>query len=211
MTRLTNVLFTDRTIRANLVSLVAAAFVSTILMPAISSASTAAEHHERPSFIAFLGGIAPFWINFIAYVVLLAWILKKPFFRYWEERRVSIKARVEEATDSLEASLKRLSDAERRLAGAADDRIRIRRDIEKEAQSEAERIIANARTRAQSIMKAAYESAQGEKLLAERAVQNEIIEIAIKKAREQLSQRLTPQADTPFRETALDSVREIVH
>ncbi len=182
------------------------------VFPALAYAESGGAHgeHGPATFVEFLSSIGVYWINFLVFVGLLFLGLRKPFLKYWAQRRESISKQVSEAQALLSESKKKLLDAEVRMSAVADERRQLRAEIEKEANDQAQRVIVAAKARADLTMKAARMQAEAEREAAERAVQNEIVELALGISKEKLSSEVTSQMDSQFREKVVEGIKGII-
>ena len=142
------------------------------------------------------------WINFVIYVCLAYFFLRKTVAAFASARREGIQQAIKKAEDAVVAAQAKLSQAETQLSGLEQHAKTLRATIEREAALEAEAIINESKNRAARIVEQSKRSAEAELRGAEAAISRELAESALRKAREQVMKELNPQRDQLLRGAA---------
>ena len=154
-----------------------------VLVPALARASEEAGGHESKLF----------WhaINLALALGVIGYFARTPIRTYMAERRQNIEA-------GIEAARRQLAEAERQLA-ASDERMttldheleEIRRSVRAQAESERERLLADARVLAERIRRDAQAAVAQESRRAREELRNEAAEMAVRLAGELLKRQVT--------------------
>jgi len=96
--------------------------------------------HGEPS----IGDLTFYWINFVLYVVIMTFILRKPLAKAWSDRRARIKQSVARSTDEVDAAERELNAIEALTKTLPQEQEKIRQQIVEQANAEAADIIRQA-------------------------------------------------------------------
>ena len=174
----------------------------------ISLIAFAEEHgHHIPS----IWDTRFFWLNFIIYVSVLTYLLKKPITNGWTARRDAIESAVNSGKRELEAAQDKLQAAEGKMRMLDQEIIRITRDIETETQRESTLLIQDASKRAERIQVQAKEMADAEIKNAKAKIRAEVIDAVMKKAEDKIMQQVNESSDVQLRAATLGAVKGNIH
>ncbi|MCI5066350.1 ATP synthase F0 subunit B [bacterium] len=152
----------------------------------------------------------PYWINFLVFVAVLGFIVRKPFLSYWAERTEKIAAAVNAGRDAELAAQAEL-EAQREKHASLDAEVQqLARRIEEEGKTEAERLVAEAHQRAKAIMTRAQEGIIAERANLESRLRDEVATEVLRKAESIVRGRLDERADRELRRRVLGEVQELV-
>ena len=154
-----------------------------LLEPALAIASEEGGGHESKLF----------WhaINLVLALGVIGYFARTPVRTYMAERRQNIEA-------GIEAARRQLAEAERQLA-ACDERMtaldheveEIRRSVRAQAESERERLLADAHVLAERIRRDAHAAVEQEARSARQQLRNEAAEMAVRIAGDLLKRQVT--------------------
>ena len=172
-----------------------------LLLPLTATASEGAAHEP---------GLGMFWFNFTVYVLLMVFILRKPFSGIWGQRSKEIESAIAGAGEELKQADSRLISSRDKLVAIDREIAKLRQEMEAEAQTEISSIKTGAQSRIALIRHKAEEMCRIEEKSAEDGIRNDIGELALRRAQEMLLQRMTAEKDKSLRETALRKVSGLV-
>lgn len=196
----------------NRLLLIAAVVLVVIVLPAILFASEqAAVHHELPSLETLLATLLPYWVNFVIFAGALFFLLRNPIKQAWSGRKSGFQDYLSRAQETLRLSQDHLKEVEGRVSRIVEERRRVKLEIEHETEVEVNRILREAKNRAEAIARQAQETGVAEHAAAKRGVQREMIALAMEGARRKLEQQVTPEFDRTLRQAACCSAGELMH
>lgn len=172
-----------------------------------SNSHSAAQHAEAlPSFFEFLAEKKIYWINFIVYVALLFFVLKKVFLKAWGTRRSAYKDAITSGQKLLEESERTLAEAQSLMASLPNEVSSLKLKMSQEAEYEAESIVRDASQRAEKIKNQASQSAAAEKRAAISQYQEKLIDMAMKNARNKVSGLISADVDSRLKNRVVASI-----
>ena len=150
------------------------------------------------------------WAHFLAYLVIMYWLLKKPAANFWTSRRLGILESVSKGEIDIQAATKRIDEARLKLSSVEAEISRMKTELTRETEHETAQIIAEAKSRAAQILARAQTTAAAEERAAENAVRREVAEKIIASARERLEKEITDDSDKRLRGAALKGIPALV-
>lgn len=172
-----------------------------LVSPAISFAASGHDAHHQPS----ISDTFIYWSNFLAFVVILFLLIKKPFINAWHSRRKALLSGIEAGKAQLREAEEQLRTAQERISLIEKDIAALKDTISSDATTEAEQIVNTATERASRIKEQARLSIEAERKAAEQAIRRELAEMVVVKAGNKLKEGLDPEIDRRLRDAALDS------
>ena len=148
------------------------------------------------------------WFNLALVVLVLVWVARKPLAEFFANRTQSIREQLEEAQ-------KARSEAEAKLAGAAErmkhleDELRdIKAAGEKEAQEEYQRLLAAAEKDADKIIERARQEIDGMTRAAQIVLKQHVAALAVQLAEEKIRNEITVEDSNRLFGQFVDQLRE---
>lgn len=148
-------------------------------------------------------------INFLIYIVLMVKLLKRPIADQLHARKEAIESYIKRAAMQWDQARRQLLDVQRRFSGLDTELRELANRIEADGKKEATAMVADAKTRAEIIIKRAHESAEAERKSAETQIRHELAQEVVRLASEKLAKELNSETDRPLRERALEGLRAI--
>lgn len=152
-----------------------------------------------------------YFINFLIYLALVAFIIKRVAPQGWAMRRQRIQ-------ESLQASIAKVSAAERayqtakqRLQTLDEDARALTEQMQREAEREAGEVIESAKNQGARMVKQAHDNANAERKASETAIRKEYAAQALRIAEERLRKEVTPERDRSIRTEFQNSLKELIH
>jgi F-type H+-transporting ATPase subunit b len=149
-----------------------------------------------------------FWkfLNLAIFVAVLVHLLRKPLSEKFKQKRDEIRAEIIRAAREKEEAMSRLTAAEARLAGLANEKESIIREAKAEAEAEVARLMASAeeeagRLKSQSEIELMrlYQQAKSE-------LRRFTAEESIRRAETKLKQRITPEIDNELVQSGVKAI-----
>lgn len=161
-------------------------------------------HHE-PS-VADL-----FWpaINFFLYIALMTYLLRRPLKEFLASRSAAVDAGVRAAQERRNQAESLYAQAQSKLTNLSREIEKLSQNIGAEGDREAQALVAQARDKAERIKVKARQTVEQEERAVAESLRRELAELAIERARAQLSGKLNVQSDQAFRNQALKSVNTL--
>ncbi len=159
----------------------------------------AAERHGPPSF----EHTHKYWTHFIAFVLLMYFLLRKPFNEFWVSRAAEIEHLATEGERKLAEANVKLAAAKDQLAALQSDIAKLKERGASEAENEYQAILSEGTARSDMIAAQADTTIKSEKLQQELELQNEFASQVISSARQKLSSSLSADEDKALRESVL--------
>lgn len=132
------------------------------------------------------------WFNLLVLVGFLIYISWEPLARFFSGRRTTIARELEEARCRREEALRKLAEAEERVARLEEELAEIRRRAEEEAEKERERILARAEEEAKRLLEMAEREASGLVRSARQELCRYAADLAVELAEAEIRRRLDP-------------------
>ncbi|MBI4635295.1 MAG: F0F1 ATP synthase subunit B [Candidatus Rokubacteria bacterium] len=117
-------------------------------------------------------------VNFLILLLLLRWLLYKPFVAKMDERTAAIKKSLEEAQAARAQAAKQQEDNEARLRAAHAEAAAIRAQALKEAADEQRRLVDTARAEAQRLVDTARAQMDADVRRAREELRREVVDLA---------------------------------
>lgn len=155
----------------------------TALCGALCDQAHASSGAHAPS----LSDLTFYWINFVLYVALMVFLLRKPIRSGWAARTTRIQQSVSECTDQVDAAERELNAIEALTKGLATEQERVCQEIVSQANLEADDIVRSATQRATRIREQAKEMLKGETRSAQLSFRASLIARAMELAREKFT------------------------
>lgn len=197
--------------------IVAGAFVAALTlnfsMSEVAFAAGAAHgaHEELPAFGDFLLSKKVYWINFLIYAALLSYLLKNLFAKAWVNRRKAYQESISSGQSLLEKSERQLADARKQIAELPEEISKLENRLTKEVEFEARAIIEDASQRADKIKTQANQSAAAERQAAAARYQEQLVDLAIKRAISRIPGMMSAEVDSRLSNKVLSSVNGLLN
>lgn len=157
-----------------------------------------------------LSDLTFYWINFILYIGVMTFILRKPIRNAWAARTARIKKTVAECTDEVDAAERELNAIEALTKGLATEQDRVRQEIISQANLEASDILRQADQRAARIREQAKEMLKGETRSAESAFRASLVSRALQSAKERFTRGEFAGREQTYVEAAVNRSKQLV-
>lgn len=168
-------------------------------------AAAGGEHHS--------GGFSDtlkYWPNFIVFLFIFIFILRPPFKKFWADRREAIESAVTAGERELKAAMQELQAAKDALATVPSEIDQLKRSISSETEREYDKILAEARSRAERIAEQAGDSVAAERKAAEVEIRRELAERVVEQARQRLKGEINASYDEKLRDAAFKGMGNLV-
>jgi len=134
-----------------------------------------------------IGDLTFYWINFVLYVALMSYLLRKPIKNGWAARTARIKQTVADCTDQVESAERELNAIEALTKGLPAEQERARQQIITQANLEAADIVKQAEQRAVRIREQSKEMLKGEMRSAQSSFRASLVSRALQLAKDRFS------------------------
>lgn len=121
-------------------------------------------------------------VNTIALLALLVWALKKPLVNFFSERKTKIEEDLAEAQRLKEQAEELIREYEGKIAGMEQELTKMRAELQKAAESESQKVVANGERMAAAMIEAAQVTAEQEVRKARETLKNEAVTLSIELA-----------------------------
>jgi F-type H+-transporting ATPase subunit b len=155
-------------------------FLGVVLV--VLSASCAFAASEGSSSPWTMGMLIWRVINTIALLALLVWALKKPLVNFFTERKAKIEEDLAEAVKLKEQAEELIKEYEGKIAGMEQELSKMRAELQKAAEAESQKVVANGERMAAAMVEAAQITAEQEVRKAKETLKNEAVTLAIQLA-----------------------------
>ena len=167
-------------------------------------ASFAAEHgHEAPSIKDTLF----YWINFLTYIAIMYFLLRKTLSHGWDSRRETIRAAADRGKIAAEAAQAELRNIEAKLKNLPTEIAAIKEAIVQETASEVVQVERDAKEAVNQIAAHTQSTIVAERKALERDVRRELASIVMAKVEQKLAGEMTSEKDAGLRRAAVGSAR----
>ncbi|MGB9616975.1 MAG: hypothetical protein ACPL7J_06590 [Desulfomonilaceae bacterium] len=129
-------------------------------------------------------------INTVALIILLVYVLKKPLKTFFSERRTRIARELDEAREQRNRAERTIQEYKVKLAGMEAELQKMRAELRKSAETEKEKVLANAERMANAMVESAKVAAEQELRNAKIALKNEAVELAVQLAEALIRERI---------------------
>lgn len=164
-------------------------FLVILLLSAVSIANASSGGGEESSWTPWL--LTWRVINTVALIALLIYFVKKPLVTFFAERKDQIRRDLAEALEQREAALRLLAEYKEKIAGMEKELDRMRVELRKAAESDSEKVMANAERMSGAIVESAKMTAEQEVRKARESLRNEAVELAVQMAETMIREKIT--------------------
>jgi F-type H+-transporting ATPase subunit b len=164
-------------------------FLVIVLLSAVSIANASSGGGEESSWTPWL--LTWRVINTVALIALLIYFVKKPLVTFFAERKDQIRRDLAEALAQREAALRLLAEYKEKIAGMEKELDRMRVELRKAAESDSEKVMANAERMSGAIVESAKMTAEQEVRKARESLRNEAVELAVQMAETMIREKIT--------------------
>ena len=164
-------------------------FLSVLVLGAVTMANASSGGGEESSWTSWM----LLWrvINTLALVALLVYFLKKPLVTFFAERRDQIRKDLAEALEQRESALRLLAEYKEKIAGMEKELERMRIELRKSAESDSEKVLANAERMSATMIEAAKMTAEQEVRKARESLKSEAAELAVQMAETMIREKIS--------------------
>lgn len=148
------------------------------------------------------------WINFGILVVVLSWLLFRPAKEFIQEKRETIKSRIDNAQEKEETARQLKKEREEELKEARQRRSEIIKKAERRAEEIIEEGREEAEEEAQRIVEQAKEEARQEKEEAFEELEEEYVDMALAGAERILEREINKEDHEKFLDSLFDELKE---
>ncbi len=148
-------------------------------------------------------------INFGILVGVLVYFLRKPVSQFLKDRREILIRTMEEAKKANEEARAKLASMEERLSRLGDEVEKLNREMEADAEREAERIRELTKKEIARIKEQTEFAAEQEVKKAKEAIRKEAAELAVKTASEIIASSLTDEDQKRFVKENIEKIKEV--
>jgi F0F1-type ATP synthase membrane subunit b/b' len=134
-----------------------------------------------------IGDLTFYWINFVLYIALMSYLLRKPIKTAWASRTARIKQTVSDCTDQVASAERELNAIEALTKGLPTEQERARQQIISQANLEATDIVKQAEQRAARIREQSKEMLKGEMRSAQSSFRASLVSRALQLAKDRFS------------------------
>ena len=180
--------------------------VVALSLVAAADCALAASGNRAPA----LSDLTFYWINFVLYVAVMTFILRKPIRNGWASRTARIRKMVTECTDEVESAERELNAIEALTKGLAAEQERVQQEIFSQAKLEADDIVSNATQRATRIKEQAKEMLKGETRSAESSFRSSLVARAMQLAKERFTKGEFANREQAYLDAAVERSRQLV-
>jgi F-type H+-transporting ATPase subunit b len=130
-------------------------------------------------------------INTLALVAILVYFVKKPLVTFFVERKDQIRKDLAEAVEQRETALRLLAEYKGKIAGMEKELERMRVELRKAAESDSEKVMANAERMSLAVVESAKMTAEQEVRKARETLKNEAVELAVQMAETMIREKIS--------------------
>ena len=182
--------------------------LSLLLVLLCARAAFASEGHGEGGGLSHL---VPYWINFLLYVGLLYYLLKKIVVDFWQARRSGIADAIDESLSQLAKAEAKLVESRERLRNVEREVMQLQTGIERDGQGEAAEIVAEAHRKAGLTVQRAHETCATERVNAEKELRQELAARVVEHARQRLAAGASAESDYARRQNAASTFKSLLH
>ncbi len=164
-------------------------FFAVVMCGAVTMANASSGGEEESSWTPWL--LTWRVINTVALIALLIYFVKKPLVTFFAERKDQIRRDLAEALEQREEALQLLAEYKEKLAGMEKEVDRMRVELRKAAESDSEKVMANAERMSGAIVESAKMTAEQEVRKARESLRNEAVELAVQLAETMIREKIT--------------------
>lgn len=168
--------------------------------PAFASSGAEGEHH-----VSFITTIAPY-VNFAVLVGVLVYLLRKPMKEFLTQKREAVEKMLKDSEAARDDAARKVQEMQAKLQGMEADIAEIRKSAEREAQTEKERVLADAREEARRILENAEKEIAGRFKVAVRDLKEYVANEAATKAEGIVKQKLKDDSHEALIDTYISNL-----
>lgn len=161
-------------------------FLSMILLSAVTVYASGGGEDSPWTASKLIGRV----INTIVLIGVLWYVLKKPLSTFFSERKDQIQKDLEEAKAQREKAERTIEEYRQKIAGMEHELEKMRDELKKSAETESQKVEANAERMAVSMVEAAKLAAEQEVRKAKIALKNESVELAVEMAESLIREKI---------------------
>lgn len=166
----------------------------------------ASSGHGDPS----ISDLTFYWINFVLYIGIMSYILRKPLAKGWSERTARIKHAVTKSTDEVDSAERDLNAIEALTKTLPQEEEKIRKQIVEQANAEAEDIVRQAQQRAERIRAQAAELLKGENRSAQASFRQGLVARAVQLAKDKFRAGEYAAREGAYQSAAVSRAKQLV-
>ena len=179
-------------------------FLCVTLSTSVAYASGDAHH------VASISDTFKYWPNFLVFLFIFIYLLRPPFRKFWADRREGIESAVTAGERELKTAMQELEAAKQALSSVPEEIERLKTSIRSETEREYNKILEDARKRAERIAEQASESVATERKAAEVEIRKELAERVVEQARQRLKSEVDASYDESLRQSAFKGMSNLV-
>jgi F0F1-type ATP synthase membrane subunit b/b' len=176
---------------------------TTTVLPSVASASSG---NGEPS----IGDLTFYWTNFVLYLGLITYILRKPLAKGWASRVARIKQTVAQSGDDVGAAERELNAIEALIKALPLEQDKIKQQLVEQANAEADDVIKQAQQRATRIKDQARELLKGETRSAQVSFKQSLVSRALQLAKERFASGDFAGRDNDYQAAAVTRAKSLV-
>ncbi len=185
-----------------------------VLLSVPATALAASGHHSAeplPPFSDFIISKKTYWINFLVYFGIVAFLLAKALPKGWKSRRAAYVQALDSGKQKLVASEQKLSEARALYESMPQKISSIKTSLEAEVEAECKRIAEEASEKSKQISSSAAENLEAERRLNDQKFKKELIDLAINKAHAKARQSANSEVESRLRGKVVEKVNSLVN
>jgi len=183
---------------------VATFFIATLAASDLAMASGSAGH--QPSIY----DIVPFWVNFVLYIALMTFILRKPIKNGWASRRTRIAEEVSSATSDMEAAERELATVEALTKNLSQEQERARTEILKQGELESDAILSAVKEKSGRLASSTKELLEGESRSAQAHFRAALVAKAVELSKSRFQTGELAARQSVYVDAAIDRAKKLV-
>lgn len=175
-----------------------------VVLPSLALAS------GGDGYVPSIADTFKYWVNFLLFIGVIGFILRKPFGAFWVSRAEAIHAAVNAGQEAARLAEERLESAKARTANLAEEISALQARIATESEDESKRLLTEARQRAETIQARAREAVQAERMNLEVRIREEVANQIVERAEQLARERLDAATDRRLRDATLSGVGGLI-
>lgn len=179
------------------------ALVSLVIASRAFAEGGAGEHHGS------IADLSKFWVNFILYIGLLTYLLRKPLVQGWASRRQRIAREVEAATSEMAAAERELAAVEALNKNISHEQQRVRGEILQQGELEASSIMQGAKEKASRVTSQVAELLEGESRSAQATFRAALVSKAVDLAKARFASGDFSSRQSAYVDAAVDRAKRL--
>jgi F-type H+-transporting ATPase subunit b len=179
--------------------------LTALLILGSAKVAVASAGHGEPS----IGDLTFYWINFVLYIGIMVYILRKPLARGWAARTAKIRQSVTQSTEEVETAERELNAIEALNKTLPQEEERVKQQIIEQANAEAADIIRQAEQRAVRIREQARELLKGEMRSAQSSFRGALVARAVQLAKEKFGAGEFANREDAYRAAAVSRAKQL--